>query len=897
MNAMRKKMMLMLVVTLVTMATICRISLAEEPEVLDTERTEARDGCTMVGVPGSFLGNQQDVLDRVNEIRLEACKEGVPNPNTKKPLTMADYVPIKWSTELEFIARIRAVETRFIVAHERNNGVSHWFSYNGVSPSGEILAWNYASVMNPGYEQFYEEKEDWLKACRGESHGVYGHYTALINPNNRYIGAGGFVGPGLYGATTSGELSGSNPSGNTYFLPIKTNVIQKMEVQTSYLSNYSLTGSTALYIGDSVKVDPKVTFTRDGRTFELLNLNITKYTSSNTAVASVDASGKVTALKGGTVTIKAYEGSTERGSLTITIAEGGRDLTTATIKLSASRFQYDGTAKKPLVTVTHEGTVLVEGVHYTVKYADNTDLGTATITVTGKGNCTGTKQASFTIYCDHNCSFSVVEGEAKVTGFCTRCNRQVTEALPTSFITWWRATTSGYYYSTIPQGIEKGKKLYLWIDDVDGYKDFKEMKVESSDPSVLYVPDGYYGEGIYPLDVLNDGVVTLSIYSKWNPSCKKTYTIYCGLLDIAGVSKPSLSSMVYTGAPRVPSTSRLWLGSISLSEGTDYTVTYSDNVNAGTCTVTYTGIGRCKGTYTTTFEILPNSSAVKGAFSLIGQDGVLSDKLCLRYYVTVDESKLSAAGTVDPYVVIKIAGQKTKLYLKDMEQKEKNGKNAYLIPCYMNAKEMNDPCYLEFFANPNYTDGSVSTSSYKNSMKAYLDSLISSYSYSAAAKTLARTMLNYGTYSQLYFGYETDYPANRTNSTKLSAAADVLTALGGVEGLGVDGYNASVAYMGCSMLLHADTGMRFYFSGPDSAFAGVSGFQKNLLNGYWYTETAPANILALNTRHNISFGGYRISGGPLQYIKLVLLTSNDEKLRNLCIAMYDYYKAAEAYEK
>ena len=55
---------------------------------------------------------------------------------------------------------------------------------------------------------------------------------------------------------------------------------------------------------------------------------------------------------------------------------------TPTITLSPTSFTYDGSAKTPTVTVTDGTTVLTESTDYTVQYANNTDAGTAKVTVT-----------------------------------------------------------------------------------------------------------------------------------------------------------------------------------------------------------------------------------------------------------------------------------------------------------------------------------------------------------------------------------------------------------------------------------------------------------------------------------------------------------------------------------
>ena len=64
----------------------------------------------------------------------------------------------------------------------------------------------------------------------------------------------------------------------------------------------------------------------------------------------------------------------------------------------------------------------------------------------------------------------------------------------------------------------------------------------------------------------------------------------------------SIGKLTYTGEELTP-TVTVMDGSTTLVEGTDFEVSYSDNVNAGTATVTITGIGKYSGTTTTTFTI------------------------------------------------------------------------------------------------------------------------------------------------------------------------------------------------------------------------------------------------------------------------------------------------------
>ena len=69
----------------------------------------------------------------------------------------------------------------------------------------------------------------------------------------------------------------------------------------------------------------------------------------------------------------------------------------ANVTLSTSTYAYDGKAKKPGVTVKLNGKTLKNGTDYTVSYSNNTKVGTAKVTITGKGNYTGSVSKTFSI--------------------------------------------------------------------------------------------------------------------------------------------------------------------------------------------------------------------------------------------------------------------------------------------------------------------------------------------------------------------------------------------------------------------------------------------------------------------------------------------------------------------
>jgi hypothetical protein len=88
---------------------------------------------------------------------------------------------------------------------------------------------------------------------------------------------------------------------------------------------------------------------------------------------------------------------------TLSLAEGApsfaitpKEAGALTIEAIADQ-RFTGEAITPPVVVKDGATVLVLATDYTVSYADNVAVGTATVTVTGIGNYTGTRQTSFEI--------------------------------------------------------------------------------------------------------------------------------------------------------------------------------------------------------------------------------------------------------------------------------------------------------------------------------------------------------------------------------------------------------------------------------------------------------------------------------------------------------------------
>lgn len=106
------------------------------------------------------------------------------------------------------------------------------------------------------------------------------------------------------------------------------------------------------------------------------------------AVKKADAAGAVLTV--------VYTSATHYGTDTVTITVAAKTVT-ADMIADMPTATYTGSAILPTPAVKHGAAALVPGTDFDFGYADNTNAGSATLTVTGKGNYTGTAAKAFTI--------------------------------------------------------------------------------------------------------------------------------------------------------------------------------------------------------------------------------------------------------------------------------------------------------------------------------------------------------------------------------------------------------------------------------------------------------------------------------------------------------------------
>lgn len=272
------------------------------------------DGNILMGVSGEYVTETADaILNRLNAIRQEACREGVKNPVSGEPLTEADYKPLKWSSDLEAVAMLRAAEASVRLEHTRPNGTA-WHTVRTTNKEqswAENLAWNHSGLMQ-GIEQWYGEKADWVNGTDR----VTGHYESIISTRYQYVAVSAFKMKegAAYPVTVAQEFSDKSVLDS-----------QKSELSGSYVQDMEIAGSavTKLAFTDSSSV-----LLSPGSTYQL-SVNATAgyqcangttlctgpvrkggvWRSSDESVARVDTEGNVTAVGSGTASISMAVGT------------------------------------------------------------------------------------------------------------------------------------------------------------------------------------------------------------------------------------------------------------------------------------------------------------------------------------------------------------------------------------------------------------------------------------------------------------------------------------------------------------------------------------------------------------------------------------------------------------
>ena len=375
------------------------------------------------------------------------------------------------------------------------------------------------------------------------------------------------------------------------------------------------------------------------------------YKSTTPYICTVDKNGNVTAFKTGTgyVTVTASANGYDSVSKDVKIVVSKKSLNNGLLTLSETSYVYDGTYKKPAATVTFGGKVLQEGKDYTISYRNNLNVGVTTVIATGMGDYTGYTSKNFTItkralaggtvsvassvsFTGSNITPSVtvkVAGRTLTSGTDYTVSYSNNKNVGTSNVyVYGKGNYSGSLsakFDIVPakQQIQKLETKYkgFYIDwaqkgSATGYDVEYSVKANMSGavskhltankPDTLTV-SGLSGDKVYYVRVRSYTNVNGKVYyGAWSD----IKSIKTANNDITKATVSGISTKAFTGKA-ITQNVTVKVGNTVLKNGTDYTVSYSNNKKVGKATVKITGKGKYGGVITKTFKINPAKQQIQ----------------------------------------------------------------------------------------------------------------------------------------------------------------------------------------------------------------------------------------------------------------------------------------------
>lgn len=405
------------------------------------------------------------------------------------------------------------------------------------------------------------------------------------------------------------------------------------------------------------------------------------------------------------------------------------------------------------------------------------------------------------------------------------------------------------------------------------------------------------------LDVSNDGSDAGTNAQLWEPNgtSAQEFNVYKEDTIKLGTANVTLSNnnYIYDGKEKKPDVTVKY-GYATLQQGTDYTVEYSNNVKAGTATVTIKGTGIYSGTVSKNFEIK------EALYTVYGYQVVINGNFDLKYYIDLSKE---AANDTDAYIEFKVGDR-----IQKVKQRETSN-GHYVYTCEVPVAQIGD----KVTATLHYKDKSYALTQY--SVKDYLNTIVQNKDkkeeYGKAAD-IASAILNYGARAQIYFGYKTDSLVNSALSDaeikKVDSilAQDIRKAITNKESGILE--NNDFKYGGASLVCKSDTGMKLYFENKNSLSLkeiekkydiSVKECKKQVsksingnmicitINDLNATELDDNFVVQITNKQNSS-QSMSVSTSPYIYIKKSMDYGN-AKLINLSKAMYWYSQKAMEY--
>ena len=498
-------------------------------------------------------------------------------------------------------------------------------TYSGSAPEIKVMA---GSDVAPAaqYTLTYKKGTETLSEVPSNA----GSYTVIASPTANYEGT---------------------PVSKSFTIVAKTLTTPTVED----IANQTYTGSA---------ITPTVTV-KDGETTLTKDKDYTVSYSNNTNAAESTAENAPTA------TVK-FKGNYAGNDVTKTFTISPKNISAAV--LGGLNTTYNP-GSRPVPTVTLDGKTLVEGndKDYTLSYDETTTPGSLIITVTGRGNYTGSKQATVAVLGTSDTTAPVISGvtnggtyyEAK-TITVTDTNLDRVEVHHNGSVSTSRPADTNPTTLSVNLAFSNTPYQIKAYDKVGNITTITVTVTKKSITSAMITIAGadnivYDGTAKTPTITVKDGSttiaadqytlswenntnagtatvkVTMNSDAAYKGEASKTFTIKPKALTTSAIQE--IDNQTYTGNPIEPTITVKDGDSKTLDKGSDkdYTVSYTNNINPGTAKVTVVLRGNYTGTLEKTFTIGKDLSALENNIK------TLAAKTTLTYAEKQQIKQLKAA--------------------------------------------------------------------------------------------------------------------------------------------------------------------------------------------------------------------------------------------------------------
>lgn len=530
----------------------------------------------------------------------------------------------------------------------------------------------------------------------------------------------------------------------TSIIPSETTVAMEWtDIET--ISSYNVYRKTVVSQLGSKNGNEELTDADRNNSWDLLGNTIENKYVDETAVAGVQYYYAVTACLeyDGKIYESEINTSSTGGQAIQLLPLENRDGLVVTLQNPDENYIFTGSAISPAVVVTNNGEKLVEGVDYTIKYSRNINASTHAlasskpkITITGKGNLTGSASTVFDIQPKNLQDDDVVIGEVMITAN--------SKAVPVISYGKLRLTGKDYTvadadrkYITDDTMVVTGKGNYSGAINISvkvvEKKNLKKFTVEVDKTALTYngkpqtisylVKDAstkevlkenidYIVTGLEDNKIINAGMVKFTVtgINGYTGSINKSYKIKPLALE-QGMRVKSITGKRYiyksTGVTINEDITVTDPSGTVLVEGTDYKISYSGNKKKGTAKYKITFVNNYKG-----------SKAVTGSFTIIanpltdntdGLEIVMEDKI----YGGKPDLYKSVPHIMVNGVALKNSDYACTYYTdpKMSPESEIQKKNLVMLPSGINAMNI----YVKIVGKGNYaaTDNGYAMASYQ----------------------------------------------------------------------------------------------------------------------------------------------------------------------------------------